>query len=93
MNGCRPILTLRKRALAPAVPAAESAPLPAAAPVEDVPHERFAFVWAVGGPCPRKRHPDVESAKKEAARLRRVAPERADSFAVYEAVLVKEEHA
>jgi hypothetical protein len=91
MNG-RPVLKLRNRP----VPAPTTAPEPAPAPMEappvplaqwqEVPVDVFAFVWKEGGPSPRRRHKSIEGAQREAARLRKLAPDM--TFHVYEARLV-----
>jgi hypothetical protein len=90
----RPTLTLRgaaAHALAPSVPTPTPAPVltptaPTSPPPGDVPRERFWFVWSPTERAPHRRHPTIESARSEAARLRALAP--AKEFLVYSAVLV-----
>jgi hypothetical protein len=59
---------------------------PVAATPNEVPREKFWFVWKVDGMAPRKRHATLKAAQTEAARLRRIAPEA--EFLAYEATLV-----
>jgi hypothetical protein len=101
----RPVLTLRRaRPTEPTVPAAVSTAAPPAikqptsaqaamAESKLVSTEKYWFVWAVGGPAPRRRHGSLKSALAEGRRLRQLVPERADIFKVYQAALVEEDPA
>jgi hypothetical protein len=74
----------------PPPPPQPSPPLPpAAAPAEaEVALEEFWFIWCTTGSRPKRRHPTLESAQAEAARLRSLAPDRV--FHIFAAKLVQE---
>jgi hypothetical protein len=78
----RQILTLRG---AGAPLAAAPVPTPTS-PSADVPRERFWLVWCPAERAPHRRHPTLESARTEAARLGALAPHK--EFLVYEATRV-----